>query len=1433
MSRSLVLSFQSASKKYSRLNKQIQKSISRGEFWRFTTRKRNHLIHKIDRLKRRLAELKTQIRFAAVGVTAGLMMMATDGQAQSTSTNPLGPFIKNRFENPLPPPAFANFDFATITYADLDGDGDLDATISSENHDITYYENNGTAGDALFDAWNFEQVAHPWPFENISLHGTYQNRTRIAYADVDDDGDMDFLAGQDYTDLDPGNPDHLFFYRNDAGPGAKPHFVEPLEEDPFRDIGFDGSAWPVFADVDSDGDQDLIVAGRYFDASLDEFAWIQFYRNDKVGHAPDVDPVYVQVSGEDNPFYLNDSDVSDYLAPAFVDMDEDGDMDFIYASGDGVIHYKRNDNGTLVEQTGLWNYNTTNPDASTGNPFSNIPILVFDDYRGISFADLDNDGDIDLTIGVRSNQGSSNRQSFIFVKNQGHGVMTIDRSLDSPVNGVDFGDYAASSVTDYDQDGDLDIVVTAAYDQGTDCTPDGCGTSERKVGKLILRNNDGKYEPLTFALDPFQGVDVPNGNIVFADTDADGDLDAIAPQQYAYTIPLYFENREGEYVQLEGEENPLDFMADEFSRTAMDFHDLDSDGVPDMVLGEADEKLRLYKNIAEPGATPVFEQKPEWETGFVRWLAAKSSPKFIDLDGDGDMDIIVGKYSSIWYYQNIGTATAPVFKEFVDRYYYSSDPDRLMNPFTDISGIKSPAPAMVDIDHDGDKDLLIGDYDGIFTYYENQNPTPTVTPSRTTIEFLPDDTVILDPNIVLTDSDNDQIARIIIKIEPYEPGKEKLDFDDIYTDIEGIWNDSAGELTLTGIASLPDFQSALRSVEYSNTYTQGFERKGSRAAGGRTFTKSVTFLTLDSDLTVSPGNTTAYNITHANDEPVVTPGTFSVVYIDTPVEIIPAITLTDSDDGTLHSAEVSFASGSYISTQDRLQITGSTGVITTAFDGATGVLTLTGVAPIAEYQAVLRAIAYRNEFISGGTPTPRILNVKVYDGESDSNIGQINLSLFGVNAAPVLAPATSSLNYSGSNVPVIPGVTIIDDGSTLASASLTFINGFVTGEDRLLFSAQNGITGTFNDVTGILALSGSASITDYETAIRSVQYTNVATTKTAGDRSLDLVVNDGANSSNTSLIILIVANTPPTITGTANSFWASGEVVINNNVILSDVDNATLESAHVIITGGFNPSEDELLFTAQNGITGSTAPGSNTLILSGTSSVANYQTALRSVRYRNSSPQPSTTDRTFTFIVFDGGSQTTLTGSVIVINKPPVILLQSRKTNSGGNVAFDTGQIFSDPDDNLDLSTLVVTSSQGAGVIIDGGFVTINYGNKANFQGTDEVTFTVCDTGGQCVSNITTIQLSAEPFVYTGMSPNGDGYNDWMHIEFIPEKTQVAVYNRWGDVVFETDDYDPNDPAKRFEGKNKNGTELISGSYFFKVKLPDGKVTTGHVMLIR
>src|SRR5205823_262426 len=85
---------------------------------------------------------------------------------------------------------------------------------------------------------------------------------------------------------------------------------------------------------------------------------------------------------------------------------------------------------------------------------------------------------------------------------------------------------------------------------------------------------------------------------------------------------------------------------------------------------------------------------------------------------------------------------------------------------------------------------------------------------------------------------------------------------------------------------------------------------------------------------------------------------------------------------------------------------------------------------------------------------------------------------------------------------------------------------------------------------------------------------------------------------------------------------------IDTVVTVSDVDSSNLTGATVSITANFVAGEDVLGFTAQPGISGAYNASTGVLTLSGAASVANYQAALHSVTYFNSSDNPSGATRT-------------------------------------------------------------------------------------------------------------------------------------------------------------------------------------------------------------
>ena len=169
-------------------------------------------------------------------------------------------------------------------------------------------------------------------------------------------------------------------------------------------------------------------------------------------------------------------------------------------------------------------------------------------------------------------------------------------------------------------------------------------------------------------------------------------------------------------------------------------------------------------------------------------------------------------------------------------------------------------------------------------------------------------------------------------------------------------------------------------------------------------------------------------------------------------------------------------------------------------------------------------------------------------------------------------------------------------------------------------------------------------------------------------------------------------------------------------------------------------------------------------------------------------------------------------------------------------VTIDMSALVSDEDENLDLATLQITQQPLSGAIatISDGILSISY-EAIEFSGTDRFSIRVCDDQGSCAEQVFTVEVAGDMIAYNAVSPNNDGQNDFFRLEYIDliEETQrntVTIYSRWGDVVFEVNDYDNHNQV--FIGRNKNGDALPSGTYFYKIQFRSGRKTqTGYLSL--
>lgn len=310
------------------------------------------------------------------------------------------------------------------TFADIDRDGDLDVFLGTQVRQKDGFYRN--LGGGRFERQELGEAT--------STAGSSFTST---WADMDGDGDQDLMAGGPTLEM----PAPAMVYRNDSGTFVRVNGL-PI------DMGKSNAGAVLWADLDGDGDQDLVAAAsdiaRHSKIAPAEQEFAAVFRNDG-GWS------FTRLTGQ--PF-----DAYSAISGALGDIDADGDLD-LFLGGWGpesqVIHDRlfRNDGkGLFAAVTGF----------SPGG-HSSLP-------GGGTFADFDLDGDLDL-LSAAYDQGIE------LQLNDGTGVFTL---LADPVLTGRKASHAATVSGDIDGDGDPDAVIG------------NWGTTPGGAFILVVRNESGR-----------------------------------------------------------------------------------------------------------------------------------------------------------------------------------------------------------------------------------------------------------------------------------------------------------------------------------------------------------------------------------------------------------------------------------------------------------------------------------------------------------------------------------------------------------------------------------------------------------------------------------------------------------------------------------------------------------------------------------------------------------------------------------------------------------------------------------------------------------------------------------------------------------------------------------------------------------------------------
>ncbi len=655
-------------------------------------------------------------------------------------------------------------------------------------------------------------------------------------------------------------------------------------------------------------------------------------------------------------------------------------------------------------------------------------------------------------------------------------------------------------------------------------------------------------------------------------------------------------------------------------------------------------------------------------------------------------------------------------------------------------------------------------------------------------------TTPISQTVQVSDVDRQALTGATVQITGnYTQYQDFLKFNDT-ANIKGSFDGSTGTLTLTGLDTLANYTAALQSVAYCNTHDNPV-----------VLPRTVTYTVTNDVSLISNSVSRNINVIHINKPPVLTAvDTTPLNYTENtaPVVIAPNILATDPNSNFITSATVQIT-GNYNAGQslDTLAFT-NTAKITGSWNAATGTLTLSGKDTVSNYRSALRSVTFANSQDAVIAPQRTVSFTVTDDNPLNSNTVTRNINIATVNQPPVLSGIETfpviykTSDPNASNARPITATTVITDydSPNLRYASIKITGNYVPGEDQLVIdgASAGSLYATWNATTGELALSGLASQSTFLKALDGVTYLNHAQTPTTTPRTVSIQVFDDQLAPSNIVarsVSFSSVNIPPSVsTNSAGPLVYTEQTAasaVAGALTIADPDSPNMVSATVGITAGYIQGQDSLVFANTPHIQGNWNAATGVLTLSGLDSQANYQAALQSVKFYNSSNNPNNSTRTVSFTVNDG-----LVGSnaanqqinVVGINVPPIIA-----TNSSGPVAYSQAggpallaPAFTalDPEsNNLTRATIAITPGtyqRGNDVLtfvntlsIKGNFdaqtgiltltgtdsvsnyraairtITYQYANGTPLSSTKAITFQVLD--GINVSNIVTQNISVAP----------------------------------------------------------------------------------------
>ena len=358
----------------------------------------------------------------------------------------------------------------------------------------------------------------------------------------------------------------------------------------------------------------------------------------------------------------------------------------------------------------------------------------------------------------------------------------------------------------------------------------------------------------------------------------------------------------------------------------------------------------------------------------------------------------------------------------------------------------------------------------------------------------------------IVDGDSGKLSKLTVKIATLAQAGDVLNYAAPEGNpVVGTWNAAERTLTLSGDATLAQYEEALKAVTFS-------------ATGGALLVRGLSISATDEDGVdnIAPGFVTVGVGAAPTLPPLVTPiagGGFTLG--GNPANVVSAVDIVDGDSGKLSKLTVRIVT--FAQSGDVLNYVAPSGnPVTATWNAADFTLTLTGAGTLAQYEEALKAVTFT---ATQGAALVRGLSISATDEHGIANIAPGFVTL-GVSSPTRYVPLVTPIggrSYTIGDSPVKPvaSVSIVDaDSSHLQKVTMS-VTTFGKAGDTLIFAGLSGnpVTATYDAGTRTLTLSGVATKQQYEDALKAVTFT--ATQGGWTTRTILIVATDtdGVNSS--------------------------------------------------------------------------------------------------------------------------------------------------------------------------------------------------------------------------------------------------------------------------------------------------------------------------------